>query len=174
AKRVRMRDHQVRLLGTTTAPEAFVAGPFRPAIFVSRALLDVLDLEELEAVLLHEEHHRRTRAPLRGLALACWSRLVGRLPAIRRWIDRRVAQLEIEADRYALAAGASSAAMASALIKCDRSMSPTGIGFASVADIRLRQLLGGGDPAHDPAAAPVEWLAPMLLALGLAACHLFG
>ena len=170
---IRLGRREVQLLDSRPAPEAFVAGPLHPRIFVSQALLDVLDADELHAVLLHEEHHRRTRAPLRGLALACWSRLVGGVPAIRRWIERRVAHLEIEADRHALAAGASSAAIASALIKCDRSASPLGIGFASVADLRLRRLVGEDELADDPASVPMEWLAPLVVALGLGVCHLF-
>lgn len=170
---IRLREHEVRLLHAPCAPAAFVVGPLRPAIFVSRTLLDVLDAAELDAVLLHEEHHRRTLAPLRGLALVSWSRLVGGLPAVGRWIERRLAHLEIEADRHALAAGASPAAMASALIKCERSATPLGIGFASTADLRLRLLLEAGPAADGPAAVPIEWLAPALLALGLAACHLF-
>jgi len=169
---IRLGRREVQLLDSHVLPEAFVAGPLQPSVFVSRALLDMLDADELHAVLLHEEHHRRTRAPLRGLALACWSRLVGGIPAIGRWIERRVAHLEIEADRYALAAGASSASIASALIKCDRSASPLGIGFASVADLRLRRLVGE-EVAADPAAIPMEWLAPALLAFGLGVCHLF-
>lgn len=170
---IHLHGLNVQLFDARRAPEAFVAGPIRPAIFVSSALLDALDAEELQAVLLHEEHHRRTRAPLRGLALLCWSPLLGWLPAIRHWIERRIAQLEIDADRYALATGASSAAIASALIKCDRSTSPLGIGFSSVAELRLRRLLDVGLPDDGPAAAPIEWLAPVALAVGLAVCHLF-
>lgn len=170
---IRLGHRDLRLLDSGRAPEAFVIGPFRPAIFVSSALLEVLDADELSAVLLHEEHHRRTRAPLRELALASWLRLVGGLPAIGGWIERRVAHLEIEADRYALAAGASSATLASALIKCDRSASLEGMGFSSAADLRLRRLVDGGGATNGPAAAPIEWLAPVLLAVGLAACHLF-
>lgn len=173
ARPIRLLGRDVRLLHARHVPAAFVAGPIRPVIFVSVALLDVLDLEEMEAVLLHEEHHRRTRAPLRALALGCWSRLLGGLPPVGRWIECRVTQLEIEADRYALAGGASSAAMASALIKCDRSTSPLGVGFASAADVRLRGLLDAGTRHDGPAAAPIEWLAPAVLAIGLAVCHLF-
>lgn len=170
---IRLGHRVVQLLDSRPAAEAFVAGPLQPSVFVSRALLDMLDADELQAVLLHEEHHQRTRAPLRGLALACWSRLVGGVPAIGRSIERRVAHLEVEADRCAVAAGASAAAIASALIKCDRSASPSGVGFASVADLRLRRLIGGDEGTIGPAAAPIEWLAPALIALGLGVCHLF-
>lgn len=170
---IRLGHRDLRLLDSGRAPEAFVMGPLQPAIFVSGALLDALDADELNAVLLHEEHHRRTRAPLRELALASWLRLVGGLPAIGDWIERRVAHLEIEADRYALAAGASSGTLASALIKCDRSASLKGMGFASAADLRLRRLVDGGGTTNGPAATPIEWLAPVMLAAGLAACHLF-
>ncbi len=173
ARPIHLHGRHVHVLDARRAPEAFVAGPIRPAIFVSNALLHVLDAEELQAVLLHEEYHRRTRAPLRGLALLCWSRLLGWLPAIKHWIERRVGQLEIEADRYALAAGASSASIASALLKCDRSTSALGIGFSTVAELRLRRLLDVGLPDDGSAAAPIEWLAPVALAVGLAVCHLF-
>ncbi|MEO7295358.1 MAG: M48 family metalloprotease [Candidatus Limnocylindria bacterium] len=170
---IRVGRRDVRLLAMRRTPEAFVAGPFQPAIFVSPALIDKLDVEEMEAVLLHEEHHRRTRAPLRGLALASWSRLMGRVPVVRSWIERRLAHLEVEADQYALSAGASSAALASALIKCDRSPSPLGVGYASAGDLRLRRLLDAGEAADGPAGTPIEWLAPAVLAFALGACHFF-
>jgi Zn-dependent protease with chaperone function len=163
----------VRVLASRDVTEAFVAGPLQPLIFVSRGLLDDLDPDELDAVLLHEEHHRRTRAPLREMALASWSRLVGGLPWIRRWIERRIAYLEIDADRYALRAGASRAAIASALIKVDRSDSFAGIGFAPAANLRLRWLVGGALTTDDHAAIPMEWLAPAVLGVGLGVCHVF-
>lgn len=165
-------QHLVQLLDACPEPRAFVAGPLRPAIFVSRALLDALDPEETAAVLLHEEHHRRTRAPLRGLALACWTRLLGSLPGVGDWIERRQASLEIEADRYALSAGASVAALASALLKCDRSPVPRSFAFGSAADLRLRGLLDPDPSTKSPAGVPLEWLAPVGLSLVVGFCHL--
>lgn len=160
-----------RLIDSSHRRDAFVLGPFRPEIFVSRPLLDALDDEELDAVLLHEEHHRRTGAPLRTMALQAWMQLVGSVPVLGRCIDRRLAQLEIDADRYAMAAGATAATIASALVKCDRADGRADSHYASAADLRLRQLTGGA-VGGGVAAAPIEWLAPGLLGLGLAVCHL--
>ena len=123
----RMRGRMLRVIDPHRFNEAFVLGPLRPEIFVSRALLDTLDAEELEAVLLHEEHHQRTLAPLRTLALTSWMRLVGVVPVLVRSIERRLDRLEIDADRYALAGGASPATLASALVKCDPTAGSAGI-----------------------------------------------
>lgn len=169
---IRLRGRLLRVIDTSRASEAFVLGPLRPEIFVSRSLLETLDSEELEAVLLHEEHHQRTLAPLRTLALVAWMRMVGLVPVLRGWIDRRLAQLEIDADRHALAGGATPAALASALVKCDTSGVSVGSGYASATDVRLRQLLGE-ESRVTIASTPIEWLAPAVLSLGLALCHLF-
>ena len=170
--RIDVRGRELRVLEAWRPSEAFVLGPLRPEIFVSRSLLETLDAEELEAVILHEEHHQRTRAPLRTLALAAWMRIIGLIPVLERWIERRLAQLEIDADRYALAGGATRAAIASALVKCDMSAARIGLGYASAADVRLRQLVGDSKQG-DLASTPLEWLVPAALSFGLAACHLF-
>ena len=170
ARRLRLHDHDVRLIGGRRT-EAFVAGPVRPAIYVTAPLLDVLDASELQAVVLHEEHHRRQRDPLRSLALTSWGRFLGWLPGAERWIERRLAHLEIAADQYALRNGASRAAMASALLKCDRSSSVSAMGFSAAAEMRLRGLVSGTTTSE--ASAPMEWLGPVTLAFALVACHLF-
>lgn len=171
ARPTHVRGRLIRVIEAYRSSEAFVLGLLRPEIFVSRSLLERLDPDELEAVLLHEEHHRRTRAPLRTLALGAWMGMVGLVPVLGRWIERRLAQLEIDADRYALAGGATPAAIASALVKCDRSAASPGSGYASAADVRLRQLVSGR-PEGDLASIPIEWLIPAVLSLGLALCHL--
>lgn len=172
ARPFRVGGRRVRLIESSQGPEAFVIGPFRPDIFVSGPLLGTLDTDELEAVLLHEEHHRRTRAPLRALALSSWMRVVGVIPVLGHWIGRRLVQLELDADRYAVAGGASRAAIASALVKCDRSDSFAALGYASVAEARVRQLVTDDGGCARLASTPVEWLAPALVAAGLAVCHL--
>ena len=171
-RRIGVRGRMLRLIESRRGNEAFVLGPLRPEIFVSRSLLQSLDADELEAVLLHEEHHQRTRAPLRTLALGAWTQLVGLIPVVGGWIDRRLAQLEIDADRYAMAGGATPATLASALVKCDSSAASPALGYGSAADVRLRQLVGGG-VRGGMASTPVEWVVPVALSLGLALCHLF-
>ena len=99
-------------------------------------------------------------------------RMVGVVPVLVRWIQRRLDQLEVDADRYALAAGASPATIASALVKCDRTAGSAALGYASAAEVRLRQLLGD-QPRGDLASTPIEWVAPAVLSLGIVLCHLF-
>jgi len=171
ARRERLHDHEVRLIGGARR-EAFVAGPIRPAIYMSRSLLELLDPGELRAVVLHEEHHRRRRDPLRSLALASWARLLGWLPPAGRWIDARLAHLEISADEYALSRGATRAAVASALLKCDQGGAPGATAFASTAEVRLRRLATGGG-ADDATSLPIEWVVPLSLVGAVALCHPF-
>ena len=56
---------------------AFVLGAVRPAIYLGEELVATLDPDELRAVLLHEDHHRRTLAPLRSAGLEAWLTLLG-------------------------------------------------------------------------------------------------
>jgi hypothetical protein len=59
------------------------------------------------------------------------------------WLTRSIAALEIAADRYALAHGASRSALARALFKLQPigGAGLLGIGFATAADLRLQALL---------------------------------
>ena len=122
----------------------FVAGLWRPRIFCPDDLGNRLDRDELEAVILHERHHRLERAPLRMAALSALAPVVCRAAPGRAWLEREAARLEIAADRYALAEGGQRPALASALLK----LSPAGWpvlaapGFASAAELRIRDLLG--------------------------------
>lgn len=102
---------------------ALVLGTIRPNIYVGGELLKILDEEERAAVLLHEDHHRRIRAPFRAAALEAWLALVGRHGATRRILLDRLADLESMADRYAVANGCSRSALAAAMVKTDRAWS---------------------------------------------------
>lgn len=165
----RLEGHDVCVLGRGLERSAFVLGSFRPQIYVSDALVAVLDRAQLHAVLLHEEHHRRRRDPLRSVALEAWQRLFGWLPAVRWWLERRHADLEIAADDFALRHGASRAALASALLKCDAPSARPAFGADATANMRVRRLVSA--PGQRREMTPGEWLAPVLLATGFAACH---
>ena len=121
----------------------FVAGLWSPRIFCGSDLAAHLDEEELHAVLLHERHHQRDRAPLRLVGVAALAPALGRTRAGRAWLERRWARVEIAADRYAVMQGASRAAIARALLK----LPPVdGVGwapgFSTAGDLRVRALLG--------------------------------
>ncbi len=151
---------------------AFVLGAVRPRIYLGADLIDVLDRDELRAVLLHEEHHRRTRAPLRLAALGAWRWLAGASSQVGRTLDGRLARIEIDADRFALRHGASREAIARALLKSGPPA--VGIGFGAHASARVDHLLGmhvDGSFA-EAQGMPYEW-APAVIVLGIiGVCHL--
>lgn len=122
---------------------AVVAGVRRPRIFCGHDLSSRLAPDELQAVILHERHHQLAGAPFRLVIIAAIGSLLRRLEAGRAWIERERARIEIAADAYALAAGASRNALARALVKLG-SGPALGVvpGFATAADLRVRALLG--------------------------------
>lgn len=149
--------------------QAFAAGSVRPTVYVTTGAIDVLTDGELRAVLLHEVHHARTRAPLRAAFVEAWCHIVRLAPPVRRRLVGRLATLETAADRYALEAGATRRQLASALVKLDSS---PGVSFGGRADARVSALVGGSCP--ESSRAPLEWI-PLLLILALAAgCRLAG
>src|SRR3990172_1928672 len=87
--------------------DAVVVGSIRPRIYVGSELLATLSDDELRAVVLHEDHHRRTRAPLRAAALGAWLRLLGRSKRVRDVLVDRLADLETLADADAIRRGSS-------------------------------------------------------------------
>lgn len=151
---------------------AFVLGPVRPRIFIGAGLLTRLDVDDLRAVVLHEDFHRRTRAPLRTAALGAWRHLARSSSRACKAIDARLAQIEVDADRFALRHGVRREAIAGALLKC--ASSAPGPGFDAHAQTRVRHLI---DPAMDGPSesdhvVPYEW-APMALSLTIIlACHI--
>jgi len=154
---------------------AFVLGTIRPQIYIGDELMRTLDTEELRAVLLHEEHHRRTLAPLRAVALEAWLTLAGRAAPARCALLDRLTDLEMEADAAALRWGADPAALASALLKTDVSLG-SGASFASASAERLRTLVALADGAErvDDPRLPYEWLPVAAVAIVALACHLTG
>lgn len=150
ARRGALAGEAVELVPGLAAP--FVAGLWRPRIFCGDDLAARLADDELEAVVLHERHHRLDRAPLRLVVITAVSPVVGRVPGGRAWLERERARTEIAADTFALASGATRAALAGALLKLSPApglaLAP---GFATVAELRVRALLGepiGFDPAR--------------------------
>ena len=175
SRRIGLAGADVRLLDASH-PAAFVSGLLRPQIYLSRSLIDSLDAAELRGVLLHEQHHRRTRAPLRALALESWQRLLGWLPPARRALMARLAGLEIEADAAAVACGTAPATLASALLKCDAHLPGASTAFAAASEIRIGELVVWGRQRRvdRPRSIPLEWVAPAGAALALWACHVIG
>ncbi len=155
---------------------ALVLGAFRPTIYVGDQLVATLESDELEAVLLHEDHHRRTRAPLRTAALEAWLALAGFWSPIRAILIERLTDLEVQADAAAVRRGVSVASLASALVKTDPIFKPAAAAFASAADRRLQSLLlmAVGQTETSASRLPYEWLHVAAVAVVAVACHLAG
>lgn len=99
------------------APTAFCAGYLRPRIYISRGALELLDADELGAVVAHECHHARRRDPLRLLAARSLASAVFFIPLLRRISQRYEAIGELAADEAAIRDLDRPAPLASALLK---------------------------------------------------------
>lgn len=154
---------------------AFVLGAIRPTIYLGDDLLTGLDADELRAVLLHEEYHRRTLGPLRAASLEAWLWLARPVSRLGGAIADRLVDLERAADRFAIRQGATTAAIASALVKLDGADSAPLAAFASAADRRVGGLLeftAGRTETLDQ--LPYEWLPPVVAVITLVLCHITG
>ena len=155
------------VLGT----DAIVVGSIRPRIYVGSGLLTSLSNDELRAVVLHEDHHCRTRAPIRAAALGAWLRLLGRSEWVRGALVGRLTDLETLADADAIRRGSSPGALARALLKGDPSLHA--VSFAYAAEQRVEQLLdrARGAPVAAADRLPYEWLPVALLVVATVGCH---
>lgn len=137
--------------------DAIVVGSVRPRIFVGAPLLTALSDDEFEGVVYHEDHHRRTRAPLRAAALGAWLRLLGRSESIRSVVVDRLTDLETLADADAIRRGSSPRSRARALVKGDAAVQP--VAFSYAADRRVERLLdrAAGFPVDASGRLPYEW-----------------
>jgi Zn-dependent protease with chaperone function len=104
--------HQVLLVNDVDA-YAFAQGLIRPRIWVSTALVELLDEDELVSVLQHERHHLRQRDPLRVLVCRSLAHGLFFLPAAGALHTSYLIAKETEAD----AASQGRTALASALLK---------------------------------------------------------
>lgn len=144
---------------------AYVAGLRHPQIYCAPDLASQLDPRELRAVLLHERHHQIDRAPARLVLLDAIAWPLSQFDLGRRWLDRVRAQIEIAADRYAVACGAARADLASALVKLGDQRAPVGAaGYNASSELRLRALL---DDAVAPTSGRSMWIAAGLVAAGV-------
>lgn len=97
-----------------------VVGVFRPAMFVSRAVLDALDPVELASVLQHELAHMRSQHNGLTLALRFATQLSGNPFFIRMVHNQWVQAIELEADAAAIHSPEDALELGSALVKVAR------------------------------------------------------
>lgn len=124
---------------------AFTQGLARPRIWLSTVLVDLLDEDELAAVLLHERHHLRQRDPLRVWLSRTLADGLFYVPMAATLRNAYLVAKETEAD----AASQANTALASALLKLLRHGSTlpahahlAAIGPLDVTALRIERLLG--------------------------------
>lgn len=140
-------------------PQAFCAGYLSPRVYVSSGALELLSREELGAVLLHEEHHRQVRDPLRAACGRILSQALFFLPVLQPLRDLHSDVAELAADAAAVdASGGEKGPLASALLAFDSSGPP---GTAGISPARVDSLLGEPRGSRLPAALTLLALATL-------------
>jgi Zn-dependent protease with chaperone function len=81
---------------------SFCACLISPQIFISRAVVNTLDAQELEALLLHEKYHLEHRDPLGVLAGNLIISALFFAPVLRDVFQRFLVRKEIAADQFAI------------------------------------------------------------------------
>lgn len=127
----------------STVPDVYTAGFLSPRIWASSSLIELLEPEELEAVLLHERAHLRRRDPLRVLIVRSLEALLAPVPAVGTLAKRFELAKELDADREALLVQRTPHALAGALAALgDRDRHGLAIGAWSLSSARIDQLCG--------------------------------
>jgi Zn-dependent protease with chaperone function len=133
------RVHGVNVI-TDSRPQAFCAGFLRPSVYVSHRTVDLLTDAQLDAVLAHEQHHRRLRDPLRLACGRILSEALFFIPVLKSLVAREADVAELRADHAAVCAReGGEAALASALLAFDES-GPAG--STGISPERVDALLG--------------------------------
>lgn len=132
-------------------PLAFTQALWHPRVWVSAGLLNLLDDEELEAVLWHEAHHRQAHDPLKVLFARCLQRGLFFVPVAKGLCDAYCVAKEVAADSHAVQAMGSALPLARALRKllaAPRSpvVQPGIADNPGVTEARLRALLNPEQP----------------------------
>ncbi|MGE0453686.1 MAG: M56 family metallopeptidase [Vicinamibacteria bacterium] len=102
------------------APLLFCRGLLRPAIVVSRGLLDDFDAQERRAALAHEVAHAASRDPLLGWALLVVRALQPWNPGVQLLARAALSEIERRADDRAVAVTGQPLALAAGLVKAYR------------------------------------------------------
>jgi Zn-dependent protease with chaperone function len=123
-------------------PLAFTGGFLKPRIFISRKLVDILAEKELQAVVLHESHHQRSKDPLKGLIVSFISDFLFFLPVSRFLKKTYHLTSEITADAYSIGSQADPLDLVGSLLKVQKLNGPAASWFFDPTTERAKHLLG--------------------------------
>lgn len=144
-----VRHQDIIVIKNDKLKTAFTHGLFYPKIYLSSGLISSLDRSELQAVYLHELHHKNRRDPLRFLFLSIIKDMFFYIP-ISMYIENIVCnKIEHEADKAVLNKMKEPISLASAILKTigfnkDISIIPSASihGVGSIEE-RVRRLIEG-------------------------------
>lgn len=99
------------------APIAMTIGLWKPRMILSSGLMDMLEPNELRAVIEHEKCHMRQRDPLAIFLLSMISKSMWYIPIFAWMADKYPIMIELRADKYAITQMKQSTHLGSALLK---------------------------------------------------------
>ncbi len=135
----------------------FCAGFISPRVYLSRGMVEKLELQELEALLLHEKHHLENYDPLKILLGRLVVSTLFFIPVLRDILEHYLVDKEIAADRSAIRYQGHHRGIAGALEKLlqEHSITPAedlavlAIGGVEALEYRIDYLTGhSGQRAH--------------------------
>ncbi|MCM3440185.1 M56 family metallopeptidase [Metabacillus halosaccharovorans] len=129
-------------------PVAYTVGFIRPIIIISTNLIELLDKNELEAVIHHETAHQKYNDPFKVFLLQLISEVMWYIPIAKWCYENYKIMVELVADEYAVKCMGSEVGLGSALIKLiksyihNRSTAPVFVPFSDGSvNYRIKQLL---------------------------------
>lgn len=160
---------RVRCVESAPVP-AFCHG-IRPTVVIEVAVTAALSDAALDAVLMHEEAHRRHRDPLRRALREAVVDVAYRSGVLPLWSERAKVREELRADAWA-ERRVGAPALASALLSLAPTSDMTSVpAFGDAADARVTQLLGERPRLPQlPAAALLRSGVAAIAVLAIAVC----
>ncbi|MBN3524135.1 M56 family metallopeptidase [Paenibacillus apiarius] len=158
------------------SPIAFTMGLWKPRIVISTGLMELLDSNELEAVIYHEMYHLKHRDPLKTFAVSLFASIMWYLPILKWSRQKYKIAREVLADHYAISRLGTPAHLGSALFKMLKrgQAAPMPFSYVSFADTsinyRIQQLV---DPETDDSWKLPFTPAMISLQVLLALCAMF-
>lgn len=142
------------LVARCQVPFAVTMGLIRSRVVISTGLVSLLDEEELEAVMYHEQHHSHHRDTLKGFLLQLCASVCWYVPLLDHLEQQHRVLREILADNFAASQMGNSRGIGSALLKLIKHGVPNrfSASHASFADTaindRVKQLVKPDSPFH--------------------------
>ncbi|MBU8575149.1 M56 family metallopeptidase [Bacillus sp. FSL M8-0266] len=98
-------------------PLAFAMGMLHPKVYLSTALMDMLDEEEIDAVVHHELHHKYSYDPLKAFMFSMLTKVIWYIPVLKHMRQSYSVFREVIADDYAIQQTGTELGVGQALLK---------------------------------------------------------